>query len=115
MTTTAMRVRVCALADLTVERGSAALVGDEQVALFLLADGSVRGVDNLDPFSGAHVIARGIVGTKGERPTVASPLHKQVFDLETGECLDTQGKPAAALRVWPVTVADGDVYVEVNP
>ncbi|WP_067199599.1 nitrite reductase small subunit NirD [Microbacterium sp. XT11] len=113
MTTDAL-VRVCAVDDLTVERGSAALLGEEQVALFLLADGSVRAVDNLDPYSGACVMSRGIVGTRGERPTVASPLHKQVFDLETGQCLDTQGKPDAALRVWPVTVVDGDVYIEVS-
>lgn len=106
-------VRVCDLADLEVERGRAALVDGEQVALFLLPDGSVHAVDNLDPYSGAHVISRGIVGTRGDAPTVASPLHKQVFDLRTGVCLETQGKPDAALRVWPVWVIEGVVHVEV--
>lgn len=105
-------VRVCTLDDLEVERGRAALVDGEQVALFLLADGTVHGVDNLDPYSGAHVISRGIVGTRGDVPTVASPLHKQVFDLRTGVCLETQGKPDAALRVWTVSVIDRDVHVE---
>ncbi|WP_091233406.1 nitrite reductase small subunit NirD [Microbacterium sp. 3J1] len=104
-------VRVCTIRDLEVERGRAALVGGEQVALFLLADGTVRGVDNLDPYSGAQVMSRGIVGTRGEAPTVASPLHKQVFDLRTGICLETQGRPDAALRVWPVAVVDSVVYV----
>ena len=108
-TTTA--VRVCALSDLEVERGRAALIDGEQVAIFLLPDGVVRAVDNRDPYSGAHVISRGIVGTRGEAPTVASPLHKQVFDLRTGECLETQGKPDARLRVWPVTVEDGSVLI----
>ncbi|WP_372967126.1 nitrite reductase small subunit NirD [Microbacterium sp.] len=108
---TAVAVRVCTVDDLEVERGRAALVDGDQVALFLLPDGTVCAVDNLDPYSGAHVISRGIVGSRGEAPTVASPLHKQVFDLRTGECLETQGKDAAALRVWPVSVVDGEVHV----
>lgn len=107
-------VRVCAVADLEVERGRAALLGREQVALFLLADGAVHAVSNLDPYSGANVISRGIVGSRGDVPTVASPLHKQVFDLRTGVCLETQGKPDATLRVWPVRVADGSVLLDVG-
>lgn len=114
--TTATRsvVRVCALSDLEVERGRAALVGGEQIALFLLADRSVRAVSNLDPYSGAHVMSRGIVGDREGTPTVASPLHKQVFDLRTGACLETQGKPPASLRVWPVQVRDGHVFLAVD-
>lgn len=104
-------VRVCATADLEVERGRAALVGDTQLALFLLHDGRVHAVSNLDPFSGAHVISRGIVGTRQDAPTVASPMYKQVFDLRTGACLDAQGKEPQALRAWPVAVSDGDVFV----
>lgn len=106
-------VRVCSVSDLEVERGRAALLGNEQVALFLLADGAVHAVSNLDPFSGAHVISRGIVGSRGDAPTVASPLHKQVFDLRTGICLETQGKADATLRVWPVHVIDGSVHIDV--
>lgn len=112
-TTSGTLVRVCAVSDLEVERGRAALLGNEQVALFLLADGAVHAVSNLDPYSGAHVISRGIVGSRGDAPTVASPLHKQVFDLRTGVCLETQGKADSALRVWPVHVIDGSVHIDV--
>lgn len=104
-------VRVCALDDLEIERGRAALLHGEQVALFLLRDGSVHAVSNLDPYSGAHVISRGIVGSRGDAPTVASPMHKQVFDLRTGACLDTQGRAEASLDVWAVHIADGDVHL----
>jgi NAD(P)H-dependent nitrite reductase small subunit len=107
----ATHVRVCTIGDLEVERGRAALLDGQQVALFLLPDGTVHGVDNLDPFTGAHVISRGIVGSRGDAPTVASPLHKQVFDLRTGECIESHGKPPASLRVWPVVIDDGIVYV----
>ncbi|WOQ70548.1 nitrite reductase small subunit NirD [Microbacterium limosum] len=104
-------VRVCALTDLEPERGRAALVGGTQIALFLTHERRVHAVSNYDPYSGAHVISRGIVGTRQNAPTVASPMYKQVFDLRTGSCLDTQGKEPRTLAVWPVAVQDGDVYV----
>jgi nitrite reductase (NADH) small subunit len=99
---------VCRYDDLLPERGVAALVGGEQVALFRLHDGSVHAVDHRDPFSGAHVMARGIVGTRGAVPTVASPMFKQVFDLVSGLCLDDA---TVSLRVFPVEVRDGVVHV----
>lgn len=105
-------VRVCAVADLEVERGRAALFGDTQFALFLLHSGRVHAVSNLDPYSDAHVMSRGIVGTRQEIPTVASPMYKQVFDLRTGACVDTQGKDERALRTWPVAIDDGHVFIK---
>ncbi|MCR1982281.1 nitrite reductase (NAD(P)H) small subunit, partial [Cellulosimicrobium cellulans] len=75
--------RVCLLRDLLVERGAAALVGGVQVALFRLPDDTVRVVQQRDPYSGANVMSRGIVGTRGGVPTVAGPMYKQVFDLTT--------------------------------
>lgn len=104
---TAQWIEVCRIGDLEVERGRAALLDQEQVALFLTSAGEVHAVSNLDPYSGANVIARGIVGTRGDAVTVASPMFKQVFDLRTGVCLETHGKPSSALRVWPTTI-DGD-------
>ena len=112
MTAVDTAVRVCAVSDLETERGRAALFGGRQIALFLLTDGTVHAVDNLDPYSGANVISRGIVGSRGDAATVASPMHKQVFDLSTGECLETQGKAPAALTVYRVEVRDGDVYLD---
>ena len=103
--------RLCPLADLEVERGRAALVGGEQVALFLLPDGDVRAVDNHDPYSGANVISRGIVGSRGARPTVASPMYKQIFDLRSGTCVDTRVKEVRRLRVWPVRTLGEDLYL----
>lgn len=104
-------VPVCRLTDLATERGAAALVDGEQVALVRTVDDEVHAVDQRDPFSGAHVMSRGIVGTRGEVTTLASPMHKQVFDLSTGRCLDAMGGEPLALRVWPVRVVDGVVEV----
>lgn len=97
--------------ELAVDRGAAALVHGHQVAIFRLASGAVYAVDHHDPFSGANVIARGLVGTRGDVPTVASPVYKQVFSLETGICLDDE---TVALRSWPVRVVDGVIEVEAG-
>ncbi|CAM3607476.1 nitrite reductase small subunit NirD [Occultella aeris] len=109
-------VRVCLLHDLAVERGAAALVDGTQVALFRLPDDSVLAVQQRDPYSGANVMSRGIVGTRQGRPTVAAPMYKQVFSLETGACLDPVGytplDPAHAhLVTYSVRVTDGVVLV----
>ncbi|MCW2603972.1 MAG: nitrite reductase [Pseudonocardiales bacterium] len=99
---------ICAYADLTPERGCAALVGSLQIALFRTFDGSVFAISNQDPFTGAYVLSRGIVGTRNDVPTVASPLHKQVFNLATGACLDDAG---VAVTTYPVRLSDGVVQV----
>lgn len=106
--------RICRVDDLLVERGAAALVGDRQIALFRTYDGRLYATDQIDPFSGAAILSRGIVGDRGGVPTVASPMYKQVFDLRTGVCLDTQGKEPLAVRVHPVAVTDGDVFVKIE-
>lgn len=102
---------VCRLEQLVPERGVAALVGGEQVALFLVGD-RVHALDHRDPRTGANVLARGIVGTAGDRWYVASPLYKERFDLTTGECVD---EPGFRVRTWPVEVRDGIVHVASLP
>jgi nitrite reductase (NADH) small subunit len=101
---------VCAYPRLQPERGVAALVDGAQVAVFRLHDGTVYAVGNVDPLSGAAVLARGIVGTRGDTPTVASPMHKQVYDLRSGDCLDV---PGVRVPVYPVRLRDDQVEVGV--
>ena len=99
---------VCQYDDLEPERGAAALVGTDQVAVFRTHDGALYAIGNQDPFTGAFVLSRGIVGTRGDVPTVASPLHKQVFDLRTGICLDD---PGTRVAVFPVRRRERQVEV----
>jgi nitrite reductase (NADH) small subunit len=102
---------VCALADIPVACGVAALVSGRQIALVRPEDDDrVFAISNFDPFSEAFVIARGIVGDKGGRKKIASPIFKQSFDLETGACLDD---PSVRLPVYPVRVREGRVEVAV--
>ena len=54
------------------------------------------------------MLARGIVGTRGGTPTLASPMYKQVFDLRTGRCLDHED---VCLQVYPARVEAGRVLL----
>jgi nitrite reductase (NADH) small subunit len=116
---TGEEVDVCAFADLLPDRGVCALVGGAPVAVFRCAPlaGSdqtdeVYAIGNLDPFSGASVLSRGIVGSIGDRPVVASPIFKNRFDLRTGESLDD---PTVRVPVHRVRVLAGRVQVSTRP
>ena len=99
--------RVCRLDELIPGRGAAARVGGAQVAVFRWptpeGGDEVVALDNLDPFSGAQVLARGIVGDAAGVPKVASPVYKQSFDLRTGACLDD---PTVSVPTYPAAVDD---------
>ena len=104
-------VDVCDLDQIVPYRGICALVGGMQVAVFRVpsaAEDQLFALSNYDPFSRAFVLSRGIVGSKGDRLKVASPVYKQNFDLHTGQCLD---QPSISLPTFPVRVLDGRVQV----
>jgi nitrite reductase (NADH) small subunit len=100
--------RACAVTDLEPSWGEAALIRMKQIALFLLSPTEIYAVDHRDPHTEANVMARGIVGSKGDRPTIASPLHKEVYDLGTGECFTD---PMLVLNTYETRVVGG--YIEV--
>jgi nitrite reductase (NADH) small subunit len=101
-------VPVCPFVSLPVERGVSALVHGTAVAVFRTYDDQVYALGNHDPFSRASVLSRGIVGTRGDVPFVASPMHKQAFDLRTGKCLDDA---TVSVPSYPVRMVDGIVLV----
>jgi nitrite reductase (NADH) small subunit len=106
-----MWVDVCAVDDLPYDRGACALVGGYQVAVFRTSpDGMLYALSNYDPFSAAYVLSRGIVGSKGDVPKVASPVFKQNFDLRSGQCLDD---PEVSVATFPVREVDGRVEVGI--
>ncbi|MBM4361457.1 MAG: nitrite reductase small subunit NirD [Deltaproteobacteria bacterium] len=104
-------VDVCALPDIPVGAGVCALVDGVQVALFRPTASEVFALANRDPIGGAEVLSRGIVGDRGGRAMVASPLLKHAFCLRTGRCLDDDNVavPTATVRI------DGDRVLVERP
>ncbi|MCJ7857319.1 nitrite reductase small subunit NirD [Corynebacterium kalidii] len=92
-------VPVCLVDDLEENLGSAVLLDDgTQIALFR-CDAAVYAVSNIDPYMGAAVISRGIVGDYDGEPTIASPLLKQRFRLTDGRSLEDDSHILTTYRV----------------
>lgn len=100
-------MKVCRLDDIVPDTGVCALVRGEQVAIFRV-DGQVFAIGNRDPFSGANVLSRGIVGDLKGELVVASPVYKQHFSLVSGRCMEDEN---VAVRVYPARVEEGFVLV----
>ena len=101
---------VCSVGAVPEYAGVAALLdGGVQVAIFRLPGDRWYALSNWDPCSGAAVLSRGIVGDTGGVPVVASPVYKERFALETGQCLDASD---VSVPVYEVRVREGVVEVE---
>ncbi|MCZ0930494.1 nitrite reductase small subunit NirD [Halomonas janggokensis] len=107
--------KVCTRDDLVAFSGVAAWLetpdGAAQVAIFYLPDqgNELFALDHHDPFSNANVIARGIVGDLEGAAVVASPIYKQHFRLEDGQCLEDED---VKLRTWKVEFKGEEVWIE---
>ena len=102
-------IDICALTDLTENAGMAALVDDLQIALFYVKrTEQVFALSNYDPFSEANVLSRGIIGSIGDDHVVASPIYKQHFNLETGQCIEDE---TVSIAVYPVQIINGRVLL----
>jgi nitrite reductase (NADH) small subunit len=105
--------RVCHASALELDRGVRALVDGEAVAVFATSFSGLHAIGDVDPFSGASVLSRGLVGaTVVDGHTVpfgASPLRKQRFDLRDGRSLED---PSTGSGCWAARVRDG--WVEVG-
>lgn len=105
-------IPVCKTSDLVPCRGAAALVDGKQVAVFRLPQGSVYAIGNHDPFSGANVLSRGIVGDLKGELVVASPIYKQHFSLVSGRCLEDE---TVSVPVYPVRTLKNVIEIGNEP
>jgi len=105
-------VDVCSIDDLQPNSGVCALVDNQQVAIFYMPeDDAIFAIDNYDPFGDVHVLSRGLIGDMAGRPMVASPLYKQHFDLQTGQCFEDE---TVKVPVYGVQIIAGRVEVTLD-
>lgn len=106
-------VEVGRVSDFPREGGAAVKYGRVQIAVFQFTSrGQWFASQNMCPHKRAFVLSRGIIGSQGEIPKVACPLHKRTFSLETGECLSGDDY---SVKVFPVKVAGEKVSVLLPP
>lgn len=100
---------ICQLNDIAPNTGVCALVNDQQVAIFRQArSDTLYAIGNYDPAGKANVLSRGLLAQLGTVISVASPLYKQHFCLETGVC---QEDASISVPVYPVRLNAGQVEV----
>ncbi len=105
---------ICPLESILMDTGVGALVDGQPVAVFRLSpavDGGeeeLYAIDGIDPFTRVPVLSRGIIGSDGDQPIVASPLYKQRFNLVNGQCLDDD---TVQLKTYDTAVVNGMVIV----
>ena len=108
-------VAVCNSGDLEPGWGEAAWVDGTQVAMYRTESDEFYAASHHCPGSGAKVMARGILGDKtidGTRvPTIACPLHKEVYRLDTGACLSAATAP---LPVFALHHLDDRLWMEAG-
>lgn len=106
-------VDICSVQDLVPNSGVAALVNEQQIALFYVPSKTpaIYAIGNYDPIGGAQVLSRGIVGDVAGELVVASPLYKQHFRLNDGSCIEDETSFAGS---WPSKVEDGRVKLMIG-
>lgn len=105
-------IPVCRAEDVPEDGGACVKVGDHQIAIFnFTRRGEWHATDNLCPHRQQMALSRGMIGSQVDEPKVACPFHKKSFSLLDGRCL---GGDECAIRVFPVKVEEGTVYLQVN-
>jgi nitrite reductase (NADH) small subunit len=107
-------VDICSIEDILPNMGVCALIAGIQVAIFRVETASgtqVYALNNYDPFSKVNVLSRGIVGDRKGILKIASPIYKQNFSLETGQCLDDE---KVQIPIYSARVVEGRVEVSMG-
>jgi nitrite reductase (NADH) small subunit len=94
--------------EIPVGEGRAFAVDGEQIAVFRLRDGSLRGLGAICPHKGGP-LADGLM----DGHVVVCPLHGFTYDLSTGDELAGGGAPVCAYNV--TADDDGTIRVRTRP
>jgi nitrite reductase (NADH) small subunit len=89
--------------EIPVGEGRAFAVGEEQVAVFRLRDGTLRATQAWCPHAGGPLADAQLDPAK-----VVCPLHLRAYSLEDGTCAE-----GGQIQLHPAHVDDGEIVVEL--
>ncbi|MDD1782707.1 nitrite reductase small subunit NirD [Enterovibrio sp. ZSDZ35] len=100
---------ICRQEELIKNTGVCARLGESQVAIFLCGrTDNLYAIDNYDPVGKANVLSRGIIGSIGDKRVIASPLYKQHFCLDSGQCIEDE---AVSIPTYPIRRENGEIQI----
>lgn len=106
-------IRAAAVAEVPRDGGITIRHGSTQIAVFHFATRNEWYATQAScPHRGDAVLGRGLLGTQGDVPKIACPLHKKTFALTTGDGL---ADPNYSVRTFPVEIRGDAVWVYVPP
>ncbi|MDQ7090495.1 MAG: nitrite reductase small subunit NirD [Methylococcales bacterium] len=98
--------------DLQADSGVCALVENTQVAIFYMPkENGLYAINNYDPFSKIQVLSRGLIGDIKGIPMVSSPIYKQHFNLQTGQCFEDK---TVCINTYAVRNKNGRIEVSLT-
>ncbi len=100
------RIRLARVDEVREGRPISVEAAGTKIALFSKA-GTIYATENVCPHLGAPLIDGVVIGTE-----ITCRWHLWSFDLLTGECTSNSLAPKG-LRIFPVTIEGGEVWVEV--
>lgn len=98
--------RLCSVEDLAAGTAAQYEAGGVELALWRDTDGSFHAIDAMCTHGDVPLVEADLADGK-----VECWAHCATFDLRTGEATLPATRP---VNVYPVTVTDGDVFVEIE-
>lgn len=106
MEKTLQRIKVARVSELPKDLGKTVRVGSHEIALFHLANGKIRAIENRCPHKGG-VLAEGMVS--GEH--VFCPMHDWKINVCDGE---VQKPDRGCVNTFKVEIENEDVYIVLD-
>jgi len=104
MVQTISRVKIGTLTNLPIQAGQVILVGEQEIALFRLANGEVYAVENKSPHPKGGTLADGLISGS----YLYCPVYDWKISLKTGEVqVPDEGK----VRTFDVQVEGDQLYI----
>ncbi len=102
-------VNICEEAALPSFGGIAAWFENRAIAIFNLGERGLFALDNTDPATGVSVLSRGLICDLEGDIFVASPLHKQHYNLRNGTCIEDE---SLHVDVYQIKSEGGKILVK---
>lgn len=99
-----MEQNVARVAEISEGKGKVVEVGKRKI-LIMNVEGEISALDSFCAYRGAPLVEGPVI-----EGTLLCPWHGATFDVTTGTCSNA---PEESVRVYPVTVRNGQIWIDL--